>query len=62
MDELFAGPSAIAFCHADPVGPAKVLQAFMREKKKMSVKGGYLQRRILQAAQVESLATLPTRQ
>ena len=62
MDELFVGPSAIAFCHADPVGPAKVLQAFIREKKKVSVKGGYLQRRILQPAQVDSLATLPSRE
>jgi large subunit ribosomal protein L10 len=62
MDELFAGPSAIAFCHADPVGPAKVLQTFIREKKKVSIKGGYLQRRILQAAQVDSLATLPSRE
>ena len=61
MDELFAGPSAIAFCHADPVGPAKVLQSFMREKKRTGVKGGYLQRRILQAAQVDTLATLPSR-
>jgi large subunit ribosomal protein L10 len=62
MDELFSGPSAVAFCHGDPVGPAKVLQVFIREKKKFSVKGGYLQRRVLQAAQVDSLATLPSRE
>ena len=41
------GPTAIAFCHADPVAAAKALQAFIREKKKLTVKGGYLQRRIL---------------
>jgi large subunit ribosomal protein L10 len=62
VETLFAGPSAIAFCHADPVGPAKVLQAFIREKKKLAIKGGYLQKRVLGAGQVDTLATLPGRE
>jgi len=62
LDDLLRGPTAIAFCRGDLVAPAKVLQGFIREKKKLSIKGGYLQSRVLQPAQVEQLATLPSRE
>ncbi len=62
LDDLLQGPTAIAFCRGDLVAPAKVLQGFIREKKKLIIKGGYLQSRVLQAAQVEQLATLPSRE
>ncbi len=62
IDALLEGPTAIAFCRDDPVAPAKVLQTFIREKKKLELKGGYLQRRVLQAKQVDELASLPTRE
>jgi len=62
LDVLLEGPTAIAFCRGDVVAPAKVLQGFIREKKKLAIKGGYLQSRVLQAAQVEQLATLPSRE
>ena len=62
LDVLLEGPTAIAFCRGDLVAPAKVLQGFIREKKKLVIKGGYLQSRVLQAAQVEQLATLPSRE
>jgi len=62
LDALLEGPTAIAFCRGDAVAPAKVLQGFIREKKKLAIKGGYLQNRVLQGAQVEQLATLPSRE
>lgn len=62
LDTLFEGPTAIAFCRDDVVAPAKVLQGFIREKKKLVIKGGYLQDQVLQGAQVEQLAGLPSRE
>jgi len=62
IDPLLEGPTAIAFVQADPVASAKVLQAFIREKKKLVIKGGYLQRRVLAAPQVDELAALPARE
>jgi large subunit ribosomal protein L10 len=61
LDSLLEGPTAVAFCREDPVAAAKALQSFIREKKKLTVKGGYLQHRVLTAAQVDAMASLPSR-
>ena len=64
LTELLQGPTAIAFCHGDPVRVAKTIQDFIKEKKKVTVtvRGGKLQRSVLNAADVERLATLPSRE
>lgn len=62
VEALLEGPTAITICREDPVTPAKVLQGFIREKRKLAIKGGYLQTRVLGAAEVDALATLPSRE
>jgi large subunit ribosomal protein L10 len=62
LDELLAGPTAIAYVHGDPAKVAKTIQDFIREKKKAAIRGGKLQRSVLSAAQVEALAALPSRE
>ena len=62
LTELLAGPTAIAYCHGDPVRVAKVIQDFIKEKKKAAIRGGKLDRSVLTAADVEKLATLPSRE
>ena len=61
LDVLLEGPTAIAFCRGDPVGPAKVMQGFIREKKKPVIRGGNLQRPVLRPPRWR-LATLPSRE
>ncbi len=62
LTELLQGPTAIAYCHGDPVKAAKVIQGFIKEKKKAAVRGGKLQRTMLDATDVEKLATMPSRE
>jgi large subunit ribosomal protein L10 len=62
LDELLAGPTAIAYVHGDPAKVAKAIQDFIREKKKAAIRGGKLQRSVLTATQVEALASLPSRE
>jgi len=62
LDELLQGPTAIAYCHGDPVRVAKTIQDFIKEKKKAAVRGGRLQRSLLSAPDVEKLASLPSRE
>ena len=64
LDELLAGPTAIAYVHGDPAKTAKTIQDFIKEKKKpvVVIRGGKLQRSILSAQQVEALAALPGRE
>jgi large subunit ribosomal protein L10 len=62
LDGLLEGPTAIVYCHGDPVRAAKVVQDFIREKKKAVIRGGKLQRSLLATADVEALATMPSRE
>jgi len=62
LTELLQGPTAIAYCHGDPAKVAKVIQDFIREKKKAVIRGGKLQRSILSAGDVDTIATLPSRE
>jgi len=62
LTELLQGPTAIAYCHGDPARVAKTIQDFIKEKKKAVVRGGKLQRSLLTASDVETLAALPSRE
>ena len=62
LDEYLAGPTAIAYCHGDPSRVAKIIQDFIKEKKKSAIRGGKLQRSMLAATDVERLATMPSRE
>jgi large subunit ribosomal protein L10 len=62
LDSLLQGPTAIAFSRDDPAVLAKTIQGFIKEKKKLSMKGGFLQEQLLSGSQVERLATLPSRE
>jgi len=62
LNELLQGPTAIAYCHGDPVRVAKTIQDFIKEKKKAAIRGGKLQRSMLTASEVERLAALPSRE
>lgn len=56
---LFTGPTAIAFSH-DPVAAAKAAVEFANRNDKLTIVGGGLAGRSLDAAAVRALATLPS--
>jgi large subunit ribosomal protein L10 len=56
---LFTGPTAIAFSR-DPIAAAKVVVAFANRNDKLSIIGGGLAGRPLDAAGVKELAGLPS--
>ncbi len=58
---LLEGPSAIAFLEAegDMLAAAKALADAARETRVLEIRGGLMQGRVMSAAEVESLATLP---
>ncbi len=60
---LFEGPVAIAFGYGDITEPAKVLADYIRDSKTdLDIKGGFLADRLLTAADVMTLSTLPSRE
>ena len=62
LDAFLKGPTAVAFGMEDAVAPAKVLTEFIKKTKKTEVKCGLLDGQILDAAGVEALAAIPSRE
>ncbi|WP_231999641.1 50S ribosomal protein L10, partial [Mycobacterium sp. 1245852.3] len=62
LDELFAGPTAIAFVRGEPVDAAKAIKTFARENKALVIKGGYMDGHPLTVAEVERIADLESRE
>jgi large subunit ribosomal protein L10 len=62
LDELFAGPTAIAFIKGEPVDAAKAIKTFAKDHKALVIKGGFMDGQPLSVAQVESIADLESRE
>lgn len=60
--EHLSGPVAMAFGTADPVAPAKILHTFARDHKNLELKAGLLEKKLLNAKEIEALAALPSRE
>jgi len=62
LDDLFAGPTALAFVGGDVVEAAKGLREFARTHPLLVIKGGVFEGKPLTAAEVGKLADLETRE
>ncbi|TCK20313.1 50S ribosomal protein L10 [Pseudonocardia endophytica] len=62
LDDLLAGPTAIAFIKGEPVDAAKAIKKFAKDNPGLSIKGGYMDGRALSSAEVEQLAELESRE
>ena len=62
LDELFAGPTAIAFVTGEPVDAAKAIKTFAKDHKALVIKGGYMDGHPLTVAEVERIADLESRE
>jgi large subunit ribosomal protein L10 len=62
LDELFTGPTALAFVGGDPVEAAKTLRAFAKAHPVLIIKGGVFEGKALTAAEVGKLADLESRE
>ncbi|WP_438449158.1 50S ribosomal protein L10 [Gorillibacterium sp. sgz5001074] len=61
LDEILTGPTAIAF-GKDVVAPAKILSDFAKKNDKLQIKGGVVEGRVVDTAQIKALADLPSRE
>jgi large subunit ribosomal protein L10 len=62
LDPLLEGPSGLVFAFADAVQTAKAVSDFVRTSRVLSIKGGMMGDRAVSAADVEAIATLPSRE
>ncbi|MDD2207707.1 MAG: 50S ribosomal protein L10 [Aminobacterium sp.] len=63
-EDIMTGPNVYTLAYEDPVAVAKVFKEFSKDKanKAFITKGGVLGENVLNAAQVDALADLPSRE
>lgn len=59
--DFMQGPTAWAFCK-DVVAPAKILKEFAKDTPTVVMSGGILEGKLVKAAQLDALASLPGRE
>lgn len=62
LEDLFVGPTAIAFVTGDPVEAAKGLKEFAKTNDALVIKGGVLEGNVISAEVVNKLADLESRE
>ncbi|MFC4001591.1 50S ribosomal protein L10 [Prauserella oleivorans] len=62
LNELFVGPTAIAFIEGEPVDAAKALRDFAKDHNALVIKGGYMDGRPLSVGEIEQIADLESRE
>jgi large subunit ribosomal protein L10 len=62
LDDLFTGPTALAFVSGDPVEAAKSLRDFAKTAPLLVIKGGVFEGKAMSADEVRKLADLESRE
>ncbi|MGC5327803.1 50S ribosomal protein L10 [Brevibacillus sp. SYSU BS000544] len=62
LDQYLLGPNAIATCKDDLIAPAKILSDFAKKNDKLEIKGGVIEGKVVGAAEIQTLASLPSRE
>ena len=62
MEDIFKGPSAVAFSNDDVIAPAKILADFAKKVEALEIKAGVIEGKVSSKEEIESLAKLPNRE
>lgn len=61
LEEIFKGPTAVAYSTEDLIAPAKVAKKFADDFEKLEIKGGIIEGKVATVAEVEALAAVPSK-
>lgn len=61
MDDVFKGPTAIAFSNEEVVAPAKIIAEFAKTAEALEIKGGVISGKVSSVEEIQTIATLPDR-
>ena len=61
LEDVFVGPTAIAFSEEEVVAPAKIMVEFAEEAPALEVKGGYMEGEVVSIETIQAVAKLPSR-
>ena len=61
LEPNLEGPTALAVSKTDATAPARILAEFAKKADKLEIKGGLMEGKAVSAAEVEAIASLPSR-
>ena len=61
MEDVFVGPTAVAFSNDDVIAPAKIMNDFSKEAEALEIKGGVVEGNVSSVEEILALAKLPNR-
>ena len=62
LEPILNGPTSLAISMTDEVAPAKVIADFAKNHEQLEIKGGFLDGKVLELAEVKTLAATPNRE
>ena len=63
MAEILQGPTALTMGYGDPIAPVKAFTEHLRAKRlTVDIHGGWMEGKVLSRTEVESLATMPSKE
>ncbi len=62
LDPILHGPSALATSTTDVVAPAKVLVEFAKQNEQLEIKAGFVDGKVIDAAEVKVYASIPSKE
>ncbi|WP_161878099.1 50S ribosomal protein L10 [Alkalibacterium sp. MB6] len=62
MEDIFKGPTAVAFSNEEVVAPAKIMAEFAKTATNLEIKGGVLEGKVASVEEINQIATLPSRE
>lgn len=62
LSDVLNGNTALALSNDDVVAPAKVLYDFSKEHDYFTIKGGFVEGKVVSVAELEKLATMPSKE
>ena len=62
LDDMLHGPSAFVFAGSDVAAAAKAVKEFAKSNENLQIKGGLMEGKAVTAAEVEAIASLPSRE
>jgi large subunit ribosomal protein L10 len=62
LNDSLSGPTALAISYDDATAPARILNGIFKEYKKMSFKAGVVEGVVYDAAGIQEIAEIPTRE
>lgn len=61
LDGVLNGPTSLALSFEDPVAPAKILAEFAKKNENLEIKSGFLDGKVISVAEINTLASTPSR-